>query len=131
MTDEPAPEVEHDTGQVTIADSVIAKVANMACREVAGVHTLGGATSRALSSLRGGENRTQGISVDLRDETVDLDLTLVVSYGVNIPAVAEACRSKVKEQVEASTGLAVRTVNVLVSDVHFPEGSPDAAGGQA
>ena len=95
------------------------------------MHTLGGATSRALSSLRGGESRTQGISVDLRDDAVDLDLTLVVSYGVNIPAVAEACRGKVKEQVEACTGLTVRTVNVLVSDVHFPEGPPDAPGGQA
>ena len=35
-----------------IADTVIAKIAYMACREIDGVHALGGATSRALSSLR-------------------------------------------------------------------------------
>ena len=70
------------------------------------MHALGGATSRALSSLRGGgESRTQGVSVDLRDDGVDLDVTLVVTYGVNIPQVAEACRDAVKEQVEGSTGL--------------------------
>jgi uncharacterized alkaline shock family protein YloU len=121
MVEGPKPDAEVSSSGVTIADSVVAKVAHTACREIAGVHALGGATSRAFSSLRGGENRTQGVSVDLRDDGVDLDITLVVTYGVNIPQVAEACRKAVKEQVEGSTGLTVRSVNVIVSDVHFPE----------
>jgi uncharacterized alkaline shock family protein YloU len=42
-------------------------------------------------------------------------------FGVSVPAVAEACRKAVSEQVEATTGLPVRAVNVLVTDVVFPE----------
>ncbi len=135
MVDKANPEDESKPGGVTIADNVVAKIAYTACREIDGVHALGGATSRALSSLassvRGGESRTQGVSVDLRDDVVDIDVTLVVEYGANIPAVGEACRAAVKEKVEGVTGLTVRAVNIVVSDIDFAEDAPGRPAGQA
>jgi uncharacterized alkaline shock family protein YloU len=135
MADKPNPEAESRKGGVTIADNVIAKIAYTACREIDGVHALGGATSRALSSLassvRGGESRTQGVSVDLHDEVVDIDVTLVVEYGANIPQVGETCRTAVKEKVEGVTGLTVRAVNIVVSDIDFAEEAPGKPAGQA
>ena len=71
MADAPNPETGASNGSVTISDSVVAKVAHNACHEIEGVHALGGAASRALSSLRG-ESRTQGVSVDIIDDTVDI-----------------------------------------------------------
>lgn len=120
MADVSHPESEATNGSVTISDNVVAKVAHNACREIEGVHALGGAASRALSSLRG-ESRTQGVSVDIVDDTVDVDVTLVVTYGANMTKVAELCRGAVRTQVEGITGLKVRAVNILVSDVHFPD----------
>jgi len=105
---------------VTISDNVIAKVAHNAIREIAGVHALGGAASRALSSLRG-ESRTQGVSVDIHEGVVDIDITMVATYGFNISEVADKCRAAVRSQVEQTTGLKVREVNVVVADVFFPE----------
>lgn len=116
-------------GEFEIGDTVIAKIAHMACREVEGVHALGGATSRALSSLRVADQRTQGVTVDLRGDSVDVDITLVVSYGRSIPEVAQACRERVRERIEATTGLMVKTVNVVVSDIYFPEGASGAESG--
>ena len=110
-------------GEFEIGDTVIAKIAHMACREVDGVHALGGATSRALSSLRVADARTQGVTVDLRGDSVDVDITLVVAYGRSIPEVAQACRERVRERIEATTGLAVKAINVVVSDSYFPEGT--------
>ncbi len=95
MADAPNPEHGRGSGSVTISDSVVAKVAHNACREIEGVHALGGAASRALSSLRG-ESRTQGVSVDIVDDTVDIDVTLVVTYGANMTQVAEACRAAIR-----------------------------------
>lgn len=134
MADEPSeqPEVaaEQPAGSVEISDSVVAKIAFEACRETEGVHALGGATSRALSSLRG-DHRTTGVSVDLRDDVVDLDLNLVVAYGRSIPQVAQECRDRVRERVEAITGLTVKAINVVVSDIYFPEAAPVDESGQA
>ncbi len=118
-------------GEFEIGDTVIAKIAHMACREVDGVHALGGATSRALSSLRVADSRTQGVAVDVRSDGVDVDITLVVTYGRSIPEVAQACRERVRDSIEATTGLTVKTVNVVVGDIFFPEDQAAGESGQA
>jgi uncharacterized alkaline shock family protein YloU len=125
-----APQPGVANGEFEIGDTVIAKIAHMACREVEGVHALGGATSRALSSLRVADTRTQGVTVDLRGDSVDVDITLVVTYGRSIPEVAQACREQVRTRIEATTGLTVKTVNVVVSDIYFPEGASGSESGQ-
>jgi len=131
--DQPQVSQDHEsraTGAFEIGDTVIAKIAHMACREVDGVHALGGATSGALSSLRVADTRTQGVTVDVRGDAVDVDVTLVVSYGRSIPEVAQACRELVRERIEATTGLTVKAVNVVVGDIYFPEAEAGAESGQ-
>lgn len=118
MTEAPRPEAP--TSGVTISDNVVAKVAFKAISGIDGIHALGGTSSRALAGLRG-DKGTPGISVDLRDGSVDIDITMSVVFGSSVPAIAEACRNAVTEQVESTTGLKVRAVNVLVTDVVFPE----------
>jgi uncharacterized alkaline shock family protein YloU len=120
MTDTPAPETPAAVSGVTISDNVVAKVAFKAITGIEGIHTLGGGSSRALAGLRG-DKGTPGISVDLHDGSVDIDVTMSIVFGSSVPAIAEACRKAVTEQVEGTTGLKVRAVNVLVTDVVFPE----------
>lgn len=120
MPDESRQDIESVNPSVTISDNVVAKVAHNAVREIAGIHALGGAASRALSSLRG-ESRTQGVSVDIHEGAVDIDITFVATYGHNIAEVADKCRAAVRSQVECTTGLKVREVNVVVADIYFPE----------
>ena len=122
-----SPEPLSQGGGVTISDSVVAKVAHKAISGIEGIHALGGSSSRALAGLRG-DKGTPGITVDLRDDSVDIDISMSIHFGASVPAVAEACRKAVTEQVESTTGLKVRAVNVLVTDVVFPE---DQAGAGA
>ena len=41
-----------DKGRTTIADSVVAKIAGIATREIAGVHDMGTGAARAVGALR-------------------------------------------------------------------------------
>jgi len=120
MTDAPKTEGQAPKSGVTISDNVVAKVAYKACAHVDGIHALGGGSARALAGLRG-DKGTPGISVDLREGSVDIDVTMSITFGSSVPAIAEACRKAVTEQVEGTTGLKVRAVNVMVTDVVFPE----------
>jgi uncharacterized alkaline shock family protein YloU len=117
---EPAKADTPAASGVTISDNVVAKVAFKAASGIEGIHSLGGGSARALAGLRG-DKGTPGITVDLRDGSVDIDITMSIDFGVNVPTVAEACRKAVTEQVEGTTGLKVRAVNVLVTDVVFPD----------
>jgi uncharacterized alkaline shock family protein YloU len=113
-------------GGVSISDGVVAKIAQKAIAGIAGIHALGG-SSRPLGGLLG-DKGTPGIGVDLREGSVDIDITMSIVFGASVPEIAEAARKAVSEQVEATTGLKVRAVNVLVSDVVFAE---DEAGSGA
>jgi len=127
MSEIPRPEAPGESGGVQISDAVVAKIAYKALLDVEGVHGLGASSLGVFSGLRG-DRGAQGVSVDLRDDRVDIDAHVVVEYGASIPEVGEACRAAVKRQVEAATGMTVRAVNVVVTDIFFPEPTPDNAG---
>jgi uncharacterized alkaline shock family protein YloU len=122
VTEAPKPS-GGDVGGVTISDGVVVKIVLEALKGIEGVGALGGGSGGVLSSLMG-DKGSSGISVDIREANVDIDISMAVLYGHNVPAVAEQCRSAAKEQVESLTGLTVRAVNVIVTDIDFPEDRP-------
>jgi uncharacterized alkaline shock family protein YloU len=111
-------------GNTTIADAVVTKIAGIAAREARGVHALGGGASRALGSVTQrvglGDERTQGVSVEVGEREAAVDLTVVVEYGESIPTVTQAIRDNVIKRIEGITGLSVTEVNVTVNDLYFP-----------
>lgn len=111
-----------DHGKTVIAEGVVSRVADMAAREVRGVHSLSGGMSTRLRRFTPGvgeSNRAAAVEVGERETIVALDL--IVEYGVSIPQLAEAVRGNVIERVEFTTGLTVKEVNIEVSDLHFPD----------
>lgn len=111
-------------GQTTIDDAVVTKVAGVAAREVRGVHSLGGGMSRAMGavgrSVGVGDERTQGVSVEVGEREAAVDVTVTIDYGESIPQVSQALRDNVIKRIEGTCGLSVTEVNVSVTDLYFP-----------
>ncbi|MGO1768761.1 MAG: Asp23/Gls24 family envelope stress response protein [Microbacterium sp.] len=115
-------------GRTTIAESVVAKVAGIAAREVSGVHALGGGGARALGALRDVVNATdltQGVRVEVGETQAAADLTIVVDYPAPLQEVAGNVRQAVTEAITSLVGLQVVEVNVDVNDVHLPGDDSD------
>ena len=113
-----------DHGNTSVADSVVAKIAGIAAREVSGVHQMGAGAARAFGAIKeklpvtgGSPNPTQGVSVEVGEREAAIDLDLVVEYGVSIPDVSKSVRTTVIQKVERMTGLTVTEVNISVDDV--------------
>ncbi|UOZ04886.1 Asp23/Gls24 family envelope stress response protein [Amycolatopsis sp. WQ 127309] len=112
-------------GTTTIADTVVAKVAGLAAREVSGVHALGGGAARAFGAIReriagASASVSQGVSVEVGDTQAAVDLQILVEYGVSIADLSRSVRTNVISAIEQTTGLDVVEVNINVSDVHIP-----------
>ncbi|HEV2058265.1 MAG TPA: Asp23/Gls24 family envelope stress response protein [Solirubrobacteraceae bacterium] len=111
-------------GSTTIADSVVTKIASIAAREVPGVHDLGGGTARAIGgfarSVGVGDERMQGVDVEVGEREAAVDLTVVVEYGESIPRIATALRENITRRIEGMAGLTVTEVNIAISDLYFP-----------
>jgi uncharacterized alkaline shock family protein YloU len=111
-------------GRTTIADTVVAKIAGIATREVSGVHALGGGAARAVGALReripgGRTNHSQGVSVEVGERQAAVDIDLTAEYGVAIADLSESVRRNVIGSLERMTGLDVTEVNITVQDVYL------------
>lgn len=116
--------LESTEGRTTIADTVVAKIAGIAAREVSGVYTLGGGAARAVGALReripgSSTNHSQGVSVEVGERQAAVDVQLVAEYGVSLADLATGIRRNVISSIERMTGLEVTEVNVEIQDVHL------------
>jgi uncharacterized alkaline shock family protein YloU len=121
-----------DEGTTTVADSVVAKIAGIAAREVSGVHEMGAGAARAFGALKErlpvGSSEpapAQGVSVEVGEKEAAIDLDLVVEYGVSIPDLSRAVRKNVIQRVERMTGLSVTEVNISIDDIYLGDDDND------
>mgnify|MGYP002745309357 CR=1 FL=1 len=125
-TKEPRGPLQTEHGVTTIDESVVAKIAGMAAREIPGVYDMGNAVRRAFSAVTDRipttqTNVTGGITVHKGETQAAIDVTVVVEYGYSIINVCNDIRSNIIDQIEGTTGLEVVEVNIDVTDVHLPE----------
>ena len=121
-----AERLSTDDGKISVAQSVVQKIAGIACREISGVHAMGVSTSRAYGAVReripgsSGPNVAQGVGVEVGETQAAIDLDIVVEYGVSIADLGRSIQRNVKQAVERMTGLDVVEVNINVDDLWMP-----------
>ncbi len=121
-----AIQLDSGHGKTIIADTVVAKIAAAATREIDGVHDLvtmgtGAAIAGFAGRLARSDQRATGVSVEVGQREAAVDLNMTVDYGVNIPQVAEAVRHNIMDRVRSMTGLIVKEVNINAADLYFPD----------
>ena len=120
---QPGAALTTERGTTRIADSVVAKIAGLAARDIPGVHSMGSGMSRRVGQLKsmlpGGDGSTagQGVAVQVGEREAAIDLDLVTWYGASIVDIGDAVRRHVIGQVEGMTGLSVVEVNIQVDDI--------------
>jgi uncharacterized alkaline shock family protein YloU len=118
-----ATNVSSGAGKTVIDDTVVAKVAGIAAREVSGVYALGGGAARAIGAIRsaiGNEDHGQGVKVEVGERQVAADVTIVAEYPVSLQEVAEGVRKSVGNAIQHIIGMEIAEINVTIQDVHIP-----------
>lgn len=112
--------IESHLGTTHIAQDYFAHLVGRAASECFGVSGLANATPyqglRAILSKR--ELPDKGVRVRCANGGLFIDLHIVVTYGVNIAAIAKSIINKVTYTVEAASGMPVEKVNVFVDGMN-------------
>lgn len=128
----PIPEEKSDDaglGTVRIHNNVIAVIAHEAADRVPGVVELSGTLVDEIVDIIGKRSRDRGVRVALEAEnTIVVELTAVLEYGVHIPEVCGKLQLEVRKAVEEMTGKRVQAVNISVQSIRRPV--KDSAGGK-
>ncbi|MBC8206564.1 MAG: Asp23/Gls24 family envelope stress response protein [Kiritimatiellales bacterium] len=115
------PEAKRDDaglGSVRIHNNVISVIAHEAADRVPGVIELSGTLVDGLADIIGKGSRDRGIRVAVESEnTITVELTVVLQYGVNIPETCGQLQNEVRKSVEDMTGKKVQAVNVSVQGI--------------
>ena len=123
----------NENGSVIYSTDVIATIAGLTATEVEGVASMVGTSSGGLADIFTRKNQnskslTRGVRIDLgENNTVSVQLTIIVDYGSPIPEVAGNIQENVKKAIETMSGLTVTNVNVHVSGVSFEREQRTAA----
>ena len=108
-------------GRVKIASDVLARIAGIAALDVDGVMAVGAGLNREAVSKVGRNALLKGVKVALDGENAEVDLSVVLGYGFQIPDVCREVQDKVTASVSNMTGLTVSGVNVRVSGISMQE----------
>lgn len=106
-----------NVGSVQIADDVVAMIASLAATEVDGVSAMAGNITNELMAKVGVKKLTKGVRVEVKENTVKVDLAVTMDYGYNIPATCQRVQTKVKAAVENMTGLSCTDVNIRIAGI--------------
>ena len=108
-----------ELGNIHISEEVLALIAAAAVLEVEGIGGLAANLGTDLAELLGKKNLSRGIHILVEEESVTVDLGILVKYGYTIPDVARAVQEAVAGSIEATSGLTVAAVKGNVGGVVF------------
>lgn len=119
-------ELESEEGTIKIADEVVSIITGLAATEIDGVAGMSGGLAGGIAEMLGRKNLSKGVKVEVDENTASVDVYVIIEYGKTIPDVAWQIQDNVKQAVEGMTGLDVKSVNVHVQGVNFPEEEEEA-----
>jgi uncharacterized alkaline shock family protein YloU len=108
-----------DKGVVTISSDVFTNIAGMAASNCFGVKGMAvRSRTDGLVHLLRREAMGKGVLVTYNeDNTVSIDLHIMIDHGVNMAAVGPAIINEVSYVVTKMTGVTVKTVNVYMDSI--------------
>ncbi len=112
-------------GKVEISPEVIEVIAGIAASEVDGVATLRGNFATGVAERLGRVNHGKGIKVELGEDGITVDVSVIMTYGVSVPEVAKLIQTNIKQTLETMTAIELQSINVHVVGVHFESNEPE------
>lgn len=110
--------IQNEYGIINIDNEVVARIAGIATTECYGIVGMASKNVKdGFVQLLRRESLTKGVKLTTLDENINIDLHIIVEYGTNISAIADAIIGTVKYKVEEYTGLSIGQINIFVEGV--------------
>ncbi len=114
---------DFERGNLTISDDVIATYISEAVLKTEGVNGLYAGFSDTLSkNFLGKDSIYKGLKITNDDEGYEIDIYVIVDYGVKIPEIAWNVQKNVIKELEGVMAIVVKDVNIHIQGVNLPKG---------
>ncbi len=112
--------VKNEYGTVYIAEDVMMKVVGYAALECYGIVAMcGKRATDGSSEWLGRENLSKGGRIRNAGDMLDVDLFIIVEYGISSSEVCKTIVETVRYKLESMTGVKVRKVGISVEGIRI------------
>jgi len=110
---------KNENGSVAVSTNVFVQIAGTAASNCFGVKGMAARSVKdGVYHLLRKESMSKGVHVEFHgDDTISVDLHIMVDGGVNLHAVGESIISRVRYEVAKYSGTEVRAVNVYIDSM--------------
>ena len=110
---------KNENGSVNVSTSVYTDIAGTVASNCFGVKGMAARNVKdGVYHLLRKESMSKGVNVQLHeDDTISIDLHIIVDNGVNLNTIGESIISRVRYEVSKYTGTEVRAVNVFIDSM--------------
>ena len=110
--------IKNDMGTIYIAEDVMLKIVGYAALECYGIVAMSSKRAKdGLVEWLGRENLTKGVQIRNVGDMLDVDLYIIVEYGISISEVCKTIVETVRYKLESLTGVKVRKVSISVEGI--------------
>lgn len=106
-------------GKTTIAPEVLHTIARLTTLNIEGVSRLCN-TPSAINRLFS-HGFCEGSRIEIQDDTVFIDLYVILKNGVNVREVSHNIQQQVARAISDMVGMQVGRVDVHIDDIDYPE----------
>lgn len=112
--------INSDLGNIIIDNNVFATIAGISAMESYGIVGMASknATDGIFELLRF-DNLSKGVKVSTENGEINIELHVVLEYGVRISTVGQNIIDRVKFNIENLTGLTIENIEVLVEGIRL------------
>lgn len=103
------------------SSEVIETIAGISASEIDGIVGMSGGVVEGFTERLGRKNLAKGVTVEVGEKEVAVDLKVIVEFGRNVPEIYQQVVTSVENGIYNMTGLNVVEVNMYVEGVSIKE----------
>ncbi|WP_019910350.1 Asp23/Gls24 family envelope stress response protein [Paenibacillus sp. HW567] len=108
-------------GLIHISDHVVSAIIGYVVKETPGIAGMSGSSVTGnLAKWLGGKVSSKGLSVEVTEADVAINLQIIVNYGCRIHEVCSSLQHNVRSTVENMLGLSLTVINIRVEKLALP-----------
>lgn len=111
-------DITTEYGLINYSEEVIANIVGVSTMECYGVVGMASkSTTDGLWELIRGESLNKGVKIHCKENSLSIELYIMVEYGTKISVIANNIIQKIRYNVENYTGLKVKCITVNVQGI--------------
>lgn len=110
-------QIETSKGNIYYSEDLIKNIISLSVIECNGIVSMANRNSKKSTSEILKDKSNNGVKVGLVDKKLNIDVFVIVKYGIKIAAIANDVIQKIKYNIENYTGIIVNSITVNIQGI--------------